>query len=484
MGFCRIKYISLKQQRFLMKKVFLTFLFISMIMVQGVLAQDFSINYEDSMQKEYFATRIDYLSVKINNPLPESWFSTTIFGVPEEWVEVQEPLLRVPGYGTGVVLLKVEPSRDALPGIYQYFLKVERISTHSVIEQPILLNVRQVTSAIIKDVSFSCQKCMEKIDVSGSVYNVGSKKVDLVVVLKLAHMQKTINIGRISITDSKDFEASFYLEYLEPEDYNIEIELIDASGNSLYQESYPFTIPSLEEVYYDQDVSSTPFGSIITLSAENRGNVLADVTLRSINEDDWFYFMSGPSPSGMFLENYIWQASIAPGEKYDVTYSEIYWPIYLFIVTVVIAASFVYYKTSDITFTKNALTTKKFKPGEQLSVSLHLKNKAQDLKRVTIRDLIPAGFSVVNKFEAAKPLIRKVGAGIELFWDVGRLDPHEERFFHYTIKPDHTTVKKTNLPSALVKAMRQRKFFSKRSNNVGLAPEELETTTVTVTVAE
>ena len=76
------------------------------------------------------------------------------------------------------------------------------------------------------------------------------------------------------------------------------------------------------------------------------------------------------------------------------------------------------------------------------------------------------------------------GGGLKLFWDVGRLNPHEERFFHYTIKPNTTTVTKSSLPSALVKAMRGRKFFSKRTGSVSVAPEELETTVVTVQVAK
>jgi len=465
-----------------MKKLVLAFLLLSLFLVQGVLAEDFSITLSPKL--EYYASMEDYLIVNIYNPMFEDWFSTSIFGVPREWVLVEESLLRVPTLGYGNVRIKISPSKDALPGVYQYFLKVTRVSTESVIEKPVLLRVKQITSAIVKDVSLSCASCLDKIDISGTVYNVGSQRVDVVLVIKIANVQKTIDIGKIAITDKRDFETSFSLEDFYPGDYKVELELIDASGKSLYKEAYPFKIPSIEEVYYAQDVSSTPFGSIITLSAENRGNTIADVQLSSINPEDWYYFISGPTPSGMFLENYVWGASLEPGETYKITYSEIYWPVYILIVGVVLAASFLYWQTSDIDFSKNVIALKRFRPGKEFSVSVHVKSKKQELKRVTIRDLVPSGFEVINKFEAAKPLIKKVGRGIELFWDVGRIDPHEERFFHYTIKPHHDTIRKTTLPSALLKAMRGRNFFSKKSNRISLVPEELETKVVTVRVAE
>ena len=482
MGFRGITYLSLKAQNFVMKRFLLSFLLVSLFLAQGVLAEDFSITVQQN--PDYYASMEDYITVTIYNPMFEDWFTTSIFGFPQEWADAEETLLRVPGAGFGTVNIKIFPSKDALPGIYQYFLKITRPSTDSVVEKPILLNVKQVTSAIIKDVSLSCLSCLEKVDVTGSVYNVGSQKVDVALVVKVGNVQKTIDIGKIAITDHRDFELSFPLEDVEPKGYEVELTLVDASGNVLYEESHPFEIPAIEDVYYHRDVSSTPFGSIITLSADNRGNVVADVQLTSESPEDWYYIMSGPTPSGMFLENYAWTANLMPGDSFAITYSEIYWPIYVLIVAIVVVVSIVYWQTSDIDFSKDVMTAKKFKPGQQLSVSLHLKNKKEDLKRVTIRDLVPAGFSIVNKFEASKPLIRKVGSGIELFWDVGRLDPYEERFFHYTIKPSTTTVTKSSLPSALVKAMRGRKFFSKRTNAVSVGPEELETTVVTVQVAK
>ncbi len=481
-GFRRITYLNLKTQTFDMKNFLLSFLFISLFLSQVVLAQDFSITVDQ--EPEYYANKEDYLNVIIYNPLFEDWFTISIFGFPQDWAVVEETLLKISSNGYGVVNVKVNPSKDALPGVYQYFLKVTRTTTNSEIEQPVLLTVKQVTSAILKDVHLSCTSCLDKLDVGGTVYNVGSKRVDVVLVAKVGNVQKTIDIGRIAITDKREFELSFSLKDFEPMQYNLELSVIDSSGNMLYKESYPFTIPAIEAIYYDKQVSSTPFGSIITLSAENRGNVVADVELTSENPEQWYYLLSGPTPSGMFLENYIWKSKIMPGQDFKITYSEIYWPIYVFIVAAVFAVSVFYWQTSDIVFSKDLMTSKKFKPGKELSVSLYLKNKREEMKRVTIRDVVPAGFSVVNKFEASKPLIRKVGNGIELFWDVGRLDPHEERFFHYTIKPESTTVRKTNLPSAILKAMAGRKFFSKRTGALSLAPEELETTVVTVKVAQ
>lgn len=485
LGIRGITYISLKVQEFDMRKLLLSFLLVSLIMFQGVLAEGFIVKANPEPLPIFLASQTGHFSVDIFNEGIEDWYTITIFGFSEDWVEVEKSLLNVGSNKWGTVDVEVSPARDALPGSYQYFLKVTKLSNNEQIQKPLLVKVRQVTSALIKDVVTSCESCLEEITISGTVHNVGSKTVDLALVLTTPTAQNTINIGKIAIKDYREFESTFSLDDVLPGTYNVGMKLVDEFGKVLYEEAVPFTIPSIEEVYYDQTVSSTPFGSIVTVSAVNRGNVVADVVLRSVNDEEWYYFISGPSPSGMFLESYIWDASLQPGESYAVTYSEIYWPVYVFIIAIVMIASFVYWQTSDIVFVKDAMSIKKFKPGKEFSVSVYLKNKKSELKRVTVRDLIPAGFSVVNKFEAAKPLIKKVGGGIELVWDVGRLDPHEERYFHYTIKPSTGTVRKTSLPSATMKAMGSgRKFFTKRTPTVSLSPEELETTTVTVSVAK
>jgi len=465
-----------------MKKVLLSFLIVFLILVQVVFAQDFSIDVD--MKPEYLATKTDYITLTINNPSYEDWFTINVLGVPQEWVLSEASLFRVPTFGSDKVLIKVSPSRDALPNIYQYFLKVVRVSTESTIEKSLLINVKQVTSAILKDVSLSCASCLDEVEVSGAVYNVGSKTVDVNLIIKIGNRQKTLNIGGIAITDMREFKETFSLEDMNPGSYNVDLNLVDVSGKSYYKEQLSFEIPVVEDVVYDQKVSSTPFGSVITLTAKNNGNVVSDIELKSVTPEGWYYYISGPTPSGMFLGKYLWETQLASGDTVSMTYSEIYWPTYILILSVVLASIFMYWQTEDLSFTKNIVRGRKFKTGREIAVSLNLKNRRKEVSRVTIRDLVPSNFSIISKFESVKPLIRKVANGVELFWNLGRLNPHEERVLHYTVKPVIETKRGVRLPSAIMKALRGRKFMTKYSNKVSLHPEKEEMKVFTVTVSK
>jgi len=408
----------------------------------------------------------------------------SVFGVPKEWVTPETSLKRIPAYGSEEVKIEIKPSRDAYPNVYSYFLKVTRVSTKSEIEKEILINLRQVTAAIIKDLSLSCETCMGEVTVSGTVYNVGSRTLDVVLIAKTANQQKTISVGKLDIYGKEEFETTFNLEGVSPGDHLIELNLVDTVGNNLYTEAIGFRIPSIENIVYDRQDSPSPFGNIITLTATNKGNIFSDVELEA-GEPAWYSTFSGPTPTGMAIGKYFWKRSLAPGESINVSYSEIYWPTYVLIIFAVLFGVFIHQQSTALIFTKNVMRGKRFGIGKETSVSLSLRNRKKELRRVIIRDVVPSNFSIVSKFETVKPVIRKVARGIELVWKVGDLKPHEERVFHYTIKPTLEEMpRRTSLPSATMKALRGKSVLVKKSNRVGLSPKEGETSIVTVKVSK
>ncbi len=464
-----------------MKKIVFSFLLTFLIFNSIVLAQDFSIDVD--VKDYYIATHTDYITLRINNPLYEDWFSISLIG-PEEWVKPETSLLRVPTAGSEETKIIVSPPKDVVPLIYpyQYFLKIKRISTGSVLEKPILLKIKQITNAIIKDFKLSCTECIDKVDISGTVYNVGSNPIDLSIVFKVGKQIKTVSIGVVNIFGKKDFTTSFSLKDWEPGEYTVETKLIDDQGRKMYEESGSFKIPTIENIIYDKDVSSTIFGSIITVTATNKGNTVSDVDLKSVAPKTWYSIYSGPSPTGMAIgDHYYWKVSLKPNESKSITYSEIYWPTYAIIIFIVAIIGLAYWQSSPFDFTKNVLSSKRIGIGKEISISLNLKNKKKAIERAIIKDIVPSGFSVVSKFETVKPIIRKIAGGIELNWKIGRLKPHEERVFHYTIKPTEA-VKVKKLPPAKIRAVHQKKIIQKNSNKVSLIPEKEEIKFVTVKV--
>jgi len=462
-----------------MKISILSFLLVSLVLTQIAFAQDFSIGLE--IKEEYLATHTDYVKLTISNPLQEDWFTIAVVGFPQEWVVAKESLLRVPTAGSGEVLIEVKPARDALPNIYQYFLKVTRPSTVSELERSLLINVKQITSAILKDISLSCETCLDEVTVSGTVHNVGSKLLtNLAITAKTANQQKTFPVERLGVLENKEFEITFSLEDMSPGDYNIDFNLIDDVGKSLYTETKSFKIPVVENIVYDKQVSTTPFGSSITISAINKGNVVSDADLKSVSPQGWYFFFSGPAPTGMMLGKYYWETSLAPNETKSISYSEIYWPTYVLIIAIALAGVFVYWQSTALVFTKRLIK----KRGKEVSVSLHLRSKKKGVDRVHVKDTVPSEFSIVSRFETIKPIIRKIADGVELNWKIGKLRSHEERVLHYTLKPAKELFKKVKLPAARARGVRHKAPLYKRSNRVSIHHRKQEKKFVAVEVKE
>jgi len=466
-----------------MKKLLISFLIVFLLLLQITFAADFSINIDKKPDDPFYATKTDFITLTINNPLPEDWFTISVIGVPQDWVTAETSLLKVP-MGSNSMQIQVRPPRDAIPNIYQYFLKVTRISSGDAVEKNLLINIVQITSAILKDISLSCKSCLDEVDVSGKVINVGSRTLDLALVLKYANQQKTVNIGKLDVNEKREFQTSLDLKNMEPKDYNIDIILLDANGNVLYTESASFSIPVIENIVYDKKVSATPFGSLITVTAINRGNIVSEADLKAVSTESWYSFISGPAPTGMMTGYYFWRKTLNPKESISLNYTEIYWPTYVLIIAVVLAIALIYWQSTAFTFSKNVIGKSKFKFGKDLSISLHLRSRKRSIDKVAIRDIVPPNFSVVSKFETVKPLIRKVANGIELIWKLGNLKSNEERVLHYTIRPNIEVSRKVNLPSALVKASSGKGFALKHSNKISLYPEKEETKIVTVKVAK
>jgi hypothetical protein len=466
-----------------MKKLLFSFLIAFSLLLQLTLAADFSIDVDKKADYVFYATKTDYIKLMINNPLSEDWFTIALLGMPKEWVTPEEGVLKVPSEGSNFILIKVNPSRDALPNIYQYFLKVSRVSSGDYVEMPLLVNIVQITSAIMKDVSLSCKTCIDRVDVTGEIINVGSRNLDLALILKYGDQQKTVSLGKLDTGEKRDFTTSLDLKDMDPKSYNIDIILIDVNGNVMYQESDSFSIPVIQNIVYSKSFSSTPFGSLATVTAINKGNTEAEADLLSASPKSWYSIVSGPSPTGMMTGYYFWKTSLRPGESTSLNYNEIYWPTYVLIIAVVLAIALIYWQSSAFTFSKNVIGKSKFKFGKDISISLHLRSRRKAVEKVAIRDIIPPNFSVVSKFETVKPLIRKVANGIELIWKLGGLRPNEERVLHYTIRPNIDVSRKVNLPPALAKTASGKGITLKHSNRVSLYPEKEESKIVTVKVS-
>jgi len=477
------RYINLQVQMIFMRMsvlvMILIFFIVFIITVGTVFGEDFSISIDKN--DYYLAGRQGVIELTIDNMGRSDWFTISVLG-EDEWIKEENALAQIASGESKIINLIVDIPKGIAPMIKGYFLTVTRVSGGEPLPtQTLLINIRQPAPAIVKDFELSCQMCEGKqLIVFGAVMNTGNQPRDITLRIDIPGIgTREIPMGMVSLRGEKAFSETFSLSDKDPEDYQVNVYLSDETGE-IYDDSIEFTIPVFKNIVYDKLVSSTIFGNFITLTATNEGNMGSDAEFTSEISDEWYTVYSGSEPRLKEGNNYLWVSSLDPGQSVQVSYTEIFWPTYLFILIAVSMIGYTYYSITSLTLLKK-IERPFVKRGAHTSVSLHIKNRRRNVKGAIVRDMIPHGFEAVSKFQTIKPVIRKAGLGTELVWRIGNINPYEERVLHYTVKPTKA-LGKTRLPSASISAMHRGKPIYKTSNTLFLEALEKETGVFPVTI--
>ena len=464
-----------------MKSIIISALITLLFITSNVLAEDFSIQTEIS--SEYFAGKSGIVLLKINNPSGNDWFEIGTIGEYPYLLEPENRFVNVPSGETGTFLIFVKPSKGVPPNFYKYSTIVKRASTGSILEEQFFLNVLQTSDFIVKNFKTSCFVCRNNsIFVSGSVENLGDETKDITLTLKTGYKERIIPIGSVNPGDSKIFYEEFGIERLNPDSYPVEVKLTDGDGKVWYRDSSVFYIPTLEDMAYDKEAVSTPFGNFVTVTAINKGNSISDAYLTSDVNTDWYVLFNGPNPSGNILGEFLWTSTLLPGQSVSVSYSEIFWPNYVFIFLLIVGGVIAYWKVVALTVRKVS-SRRRIGGGEEVSLSLHIRNRSREIDNVIARDVIPEGFSVTSVFATVKPVIRKIAQGTELVWRIGKLKKHEERVLHYKVKALREFAGRIHLQSAHIKAeYEEGKQLLRRSNTLFLHAQPRQVSVIPVKI--
>lgn len=442
-------------------------------------AEDFTIAVQE--QEEYLAGKIYTLPLTITNSGPEEWFSISILGVPSDWMSVSSQSLKVNQSSSGTTNIIFAIPKTAKPSFYTYLLSVKRTSTGEVQQKQLLTWVRQISSVIVSDLKLSCTDCLERLDISGTVDNVGTRDQFINLKLTLNGKEKVHEIGTLNATDSKSFEDTFLLDGMQPGDYVVGVELRNDTGYIVFSDEAPFTIESLKNISYQRKISSNVFGIFATLTATNSGNGNDMANFNSEVLKQWYAFYNGPEPNSISGNIYNWSVELKSGESAKISYSEVYWPVILIIIVLIGAGLYMYVQLVTLSIRKH-VKNQKVEKGKDISVSLHIKSMMRAADSVFVKDHIPLGFSITEKFETIKPLIRKKDDGTELIWKVGGIGKNEYRIINYKIKPTREVIGKVQLPPAKIRAKYNGRPAIEKSNPIFLYGEQKESKTVSVRV--
>jgi len=186
-----------------------------------------------------------------------------------------------------------------------------------------------------------------------------------------------------------------------------------------------------------------------TIKVRNDGNEIGNETvIEDISGFDAIFF-SGDEPSKKIDGKYFWDFSdMEPAEERSITYQVDYSPLFLFILAVIVAWWYFFYKYRTLRIRKFIMQRKYIKEGEEFTVGIELHNGlGKKMKELTIRDFVPPIFKIKPGAGPA-PKMKTTNIGTELIWKLSDLKRREDRILSYKITPMFGVHGVISLPSA------------------------------------
>jgi len=151
---------------------------------------------------------------------------------------------------------------------------------------------------------------------------------------------------------------------------------------------------------------------------------------------------------------YEWEFTLEPGESYTIEIKTDYKLLFFIIVAIVIIIGlYFFFKQKSLKLTKQVIRLHDEKEDiHKVKVLLHLKNKTtKEVYNIKLIDLLPAYVHADMEYGTLRPRHAQEGSkGLRLIWEIGKIDPGEERVISYKFKTTVQLSGQPTLPSAMV----------------------------------
>lgn len=290
----------------------------------------------------------------------------------------------------------------------------------------------------------------QTVDVSATVQNTASERLDNFSV-EVEGFESTVERKGAVLGAGDSIRYNFKLdvpEMQEPGEEQISI-TVKNNGEEAQSASQTVDVREVRDVEKNTSEDDRLLTKTETVTLQNNGNVGAEETVEWVlpvylDPLAGFEPLPDETETAGADQRYMWDLELGPGESKSVSYTVSYIPALGFIVLLFVGVLGFKKLQTDIKVSKTA----SYGDGEA-KIRIEIENNSSTaLNELKVTDFVPDIAEVSQDFEMARPVVTKTSSGTRLEWDIGGLEPGEQRVLVYTIKPLVEVEGGVNLDSA------------------------------------
>jgi hypothetical protein len=220
-----------------------------------------------------------------------------------------------------------------------------------------------------------------------------------------------------------------------------------------------YVVPQ-DDVAENIAVERSFLASFTTITKKNEGNVVSAQKIET-EYPLWKRIFTTTEPRAVKKDGkYTWEFVLQPGEEIKIKVLTNYRPaLYGVIIIVLFTVGMLWYIERSVVLKKRIFRVKEDEHGiSEFKILLHLRNGSKKtLRDVKVLDILPYMVSSTNEFGTLKPTtIQKGKQSIRMVWELGDLEPKEERVISYKVKSKMNLLGEVRLPAAVVQFIDKR----------------------------
>ncbi len=220
--------------------------------------------------------------------------------------------------------------------------------------------------------------------------------------------------------------------------------------------------------------------SVTRVTRTNKGNVKS--TQKIIVKSNFLntVFTSTQPEAQIERGDFVWEFSLEPGEAYTVTIESNYRSLFYGFLIIVLAIILIYFYIERSVVIKKRIFMVKSSPDgiSEIKILLIIRNGSKHhLQNVKAYDVLPNLIQPLYEFGTLKPHHVQQGTrGKRFVWEIGALEPGEERVLTYRVKAKLHLAGGALLPPAMLQYQKGDNLVHITSHKLDIAPQRAEET--------